>query len=100
MFFSRLRPKRMPAVRHRLNHRESRDDAEHADQAPVGRTTHETVQVTQHDREPLHFASSANTSRISSGSIAKHTFGRPTIIADINAMHRSYLQDHRRASYH
>ena len=33
MFFSRLRPKRMPAVQHRLSHRENRDDAVHADQA-------------------------------------------------------------------
>jgi hypothetical protein len=29
MFFSRLRPKQVPAVQHRLSQRESQDDAEH-----------------------------------------------------------------------
>jgi hypothetical protein len=53
----------------------------------VARTLHETIQVTHHDRESLRLRKFDydiwNFVRID----RKHTLGRPTIIANINAMH-------------
>jgi hypothetical protein len=55
---------------------------------PVGRTIRETVQVAHHDRESLHLRKLGNHIPNFMGLDSKHTFGRSTIIADINAMHR------------
>ena len=61
----------------------------------VGRTMHETVQVAHHAREPLglgklskHIANFIRLDR-------KHTFGRSTIIAEINAMHCGFSKKSR-----
>jgi len=56
---------------------------------PVGRTIHETVQVAHHDRESLHLRKLGYHIPNFMGLDSKHTFGRSTIIADINAMHRN-----------
>ena len=56
---------------------------------PVGRTIHETVQVAHHDRESLHLRKLGNHIPNFMGLDSKHTFGRSTIIADINAMHHN-----------
>ena len=57
---------------------------------PVGRTIHETVQVAHHDRELLHLRKLGNHIPNIMGLNSKDTFGRSTIITDINALHRNF----------
>jgi|SRR5215475_4042707 len=53
----------------------------------VDRTMHETVQVAHHAREPLGLGKLSKQIANFIGLDRKHTFGRSTIIAEINAMH-------------
>jgi hypothetical protein len=55
----------------------------------VGRAIDEPVQVTHHDRELLHLRELGKHIPNLIGLDSKHTFGRSTIIAEINAKHRN-----------